>query len=174
MNRGTPVVSNAGPLITLAKLNLLHLLRELYGRVHIPRSVYEETVVEGMRQGYEDARTLHLFLDQIGWKPEEVDLAGVPADLQQAHLDRGERDTVAMALTLGNGLVLADETAAREAARAFRLPVRGSLGVLIEAYQRSLIDADQLRLYFAELARRQDIWVNRRLVEHLLREVLGD
>lgn len=169
----TQVVSNAGPLIALAKLNLLHLLRDLYGRVHIPRSVYEETVVEGMHQGYEDARTLLLFLEQMGWKPEDVDLVAIPADLQQAHLDRGERDTVAMALTLGNALVLADETAAREVARVCGLVVRGSLGILIEAYRRDLIDADQLRLYFAELARRQDIWVNRRLVERLLRDVLG-
>lgn len=49
MNAGSPVVSNAGSLIVLAKLNLLHLLKELYGRVHIPRSVYDETVTEGLR-----------------------------------------------------------------------------------------------------------------------------
>ena len=44
------------PLMALAKLNLLHLLKALYGRVYFARSVYDETVVEGMRQGYEDAR----------------------------------------------------------------------------------------------------------------------
>jgi predicted nucleic acid-binding protein len=33
------VVSNAGPLMALSKLNLLHLLKELYGFVHVPRSV---------------------------------------------------------------------------------------------------------------------------------------
>ena len=34
-----PVVSNAGPLMVLAKLNVLHLLKQPYGRVHFPRSV---------------------------------------------------------------------------------------------------------------------------------------
>jgi len=35
MSASVPVVSNAGPLMVLAKLNLLHLLKVLYGYVHI-------------------------------------------------------------------------------------------------------------------------------------------
>ena len=174
MSASVSVVSNAGPLMALAKLNLLHLLKELYGYVHIPRSVYDEVVTEGMRQGYEDARTLYLFLNQMEWSPEDVDPAAIPADLQEAHLDRGERDTLALAVALGDALVLMDEMAGRKVARARGLTVRGSLGVLIESYRRQLIEADQLRLYFAEIARRQDIWVSQALVERLLQEVLGD
>lgn len=45
------VITNAGPLMALAKLNLLHLLKQLYGRIEFPRSVYEEVVVEGMQRG---------------------------------------------------------------------------------------------------------------------------
>ncbi len=30
------VVSNAGPLMVFSKLNVLHLLKELYGRVELP------------------------------------------------------------------------------------------------------------------------------------------
>ena len=56
MSKGGPVVSDAGPLVALAKLNLLHLLTELYGRVYFARSVYDEAVIEGMRLGHEDAR----------------------------------------------------------------------------------------------------------------------
>ena len=171
MNVSVPVVSNAGPLMVLAKLNLLHLFKELYGRVHIPRSVYDETVTEGMRQGHEDARTLLLFLNQVGWNPEDVDAAVIQAGLHEAYLDRGERDTLALAMALGNALVLMDETVGRQVARAQGLAVRGSLGVMIEAYRRDLIGADQLRLYFAEIARRQDIWVNPALVERLLGKV---
>jgi predicted nucleic acid-binding protein len=159
--------------MALAKLNVLHLLQELYGRVHIPLSVYDEVVTEGMRQGQEDARTLQLFLSQMEWSPEDVDPTVIPRDLQEAHLDRGERDTLALAVALGNALVLMDETVGRRVARARGLAVRGSLGVLIEAYWRRLIGADQLRLYLAEIARREDIWVSRALVERLLWEVLG-
>jgi predicted nucleic acid-binding protein len=38
------VLSNAGPLMALGKLNRLDLLTELYEQVQIPRAVYTETV----------------------------------------------------------------------------------------------------------------------------------
>jgi hypothetical protein len=160
--------------MALAKLNLLHLLWELYSRVHFAMTVYEETVVEGVRQGYEDAETLRSFLGQMGWRPQQVGSEEMPAALLEAHLDRGEQDTLALAISLNSRLVLMDETAGRQLAREQGLAVRGSLGVLIEAYRRELISADQLRLYLGETARRQDIWVNRALVERLLHEVFGD
>jgi predicted nucleic acid-binding protein len=52
--------------------------------------------------------------------------------------------------------------------------VRGSLGVLIQAYRQKLIEADQLRLYFTEIADRHDIWISRVLVDRLQRDVLKD
>lgn len=173
MNGPLPVILNAGPLMALAKLNALHLLQKLYGQVLIPRSVYDEVVLEGLRQGYEDARTLHLFLAQVQWNPVDVDRALIPQDLLQAPLDRGERDTLALAVEMGGALVLMDETVGRKAARARGLPVRGSLGILIEAYRRGLIEDGQLRLYFDAMAHRQDIWISPALAARLLSDVLG-
>jgi len=66
------VITNAGPLMALAKLNLLHLLKDLYGRVHFARSVYDEVVVQGIRQGFEDAHVLQQFLHQEGWEPTVI------------------------------------------------------------------------------------------------------
>jgi predicted nucleic acid-binding protein len=177
-----PVISNAGPLMVLAKLNVLHLLQQLYGRVRFPRSVYDEVVVEGMRHGYPDAATLHIFLNQMEWAAEDVDPpsedrglppALMPTDVRSSHLDRGERDVIALALSLGRCRVLIDEAAGRRMARAYGLDVKGSLGVLIEAYHRHILDADRLRLYFAQIARQRDIWINPALVERVARELLG-
>jgi uncharacterized protein len=168
-----PVACNAGPLIALAKLNLLHLLKELYGRVRFSQSVYDEAVTEGIRQGYEDVGTLLTVLDQMNWRPEEVNLDEVPDHLREAPLDRGEHDTVVLAIALGSNLILMDETEGRRAARAQGFTVRGSMGILVEAFRQSLISADQLELNLTEMARRQDIWVNPALAQRLLREVLG-
>jgi predicted nucleic acid-binding protein len=97
----------------------------------------------------------------------------MPVDLQQAHLDRGERDTLALAESLYGRLILIDETAGRQLARARGFVVRGSLGMLIEAYRLGLLSSDQFRLNMTEIANRQDIWVNPALVERLLHEALG-
>lgn len=174
MSDRAPVVSNAGPLIALAKLNVLHLLKELYGRIFFTQSVFDEIVTDGVRHGYEDARRLHLFFDQATWTSTQVHSADVPAELSKAPLDHGERDTLALAVLLNSELVLIDETVGRQMARSLRIRVRGSLGILIEAYHRHLLGSEQLRLYFAEMIGRQDIWINRGLAERLLRETLGE
>ncbi len=164
------VVTNAGPLIALAKLNLLHLLEPLYGKVQVPSAVYEEAVVEGMQHGFADAYTLRLFMQQKAWVP--VFVGEIPTDLQAASLDRGEQQAIALALAR-NGLLLIDEEPARQHARQRGLTVRGTLGVLIEAYRRGSVAADQLRLYFQQIQERDDIWISPGLCRRLLRETLG-
>lgn len=137
-------------------------------------SVYTEIVIEGMRQGYDDAYRLEDFFRVENWIPQEIDLETLATDLREAHLDAGERDTLGLALASSDALVLMDESAGREIARKHGVRVRGSLGVLVEAHQRGLIGPEQMRAYFAEMARREDIWVSRALVERLLREVFAN
>ena len=164
------VVSNAGPLIALAKLNLLHLLKSLYGFVRVPSAVYTEAVVEGMQRGFADAYTLQLFMQQHRWEP--VFDIEIPDDLQQTPLDRGEKEAIALAVAQ-NALLLLDEEQGRQQARQRGLAVRGTLGVLIAAYRRSLITTDQLRLYFRQIQERDDIWISSQLCQRLLQEALG-
>ncbi|MEN8218371.1 MAG: hypothetical protein ABFS56_18775 [Pseudomonadota bacterium] len=44
------VVSNTSPLVNLANIKQLNLLKELYGQVIIPQAVYNEIVVAGAGQ----------------------------------------------------------------------------------------------------------------------------
>lgn len=163
------VVSNAGPLITLAKLNLLHLLNQLYKQVYFPRSVYEETVTEGLRKGFADAHTLRMFLMQEGWEAAEV--KDMPDTLASLHLDRGELDSLALALATGD-LLLIDEEHGRKEARRHGVSVQGTLGILVEAYRQNLITSHQLRFYFGQIEKRTDIWISPSLCHRLLKEIL--
>ena len=164
------VVSNVGPLLVLAKLNVLHLLKNLYGQVYIPQAVYNETVVAGLHLGYEDAHNLRLFLNQVNWLPTVVK---VPDDVVALPLDRGEQESIAFALSQ-KALLLMDEERGRAAARQRGLTVRGSLGILIAAYRQSSITADQLRFYFEQIMNRYDIWISSTLCLRLLAEVLDN
>jgi len=165
------VVSNAGPLIALAKLNLLDILSKLYGRVHIPLAVYEEAVIAGMQRGYEDAFRLFSFLIDVGWEPEKV--TAIPQDLIASGLDKGEKESIALALEKG-ALLLIDEEEGREQARKRGLKVRGTLGILVEAYRHELLTSEQLRSYFQQIEEDEEIWISSRLCHRVLREVLGE
>jgi len=49
------IVSNSGPLIHLAKIDRLNLLKELFGEVTIPLEVKLEVVDRGKDEGMADA-----------------------------------------------------------------------------------------------------------------------
>ena len=60
------VISNATPLIYLAKIDKLHLLRDLFEHVIIPEEVYKEVVITGLKYGYFDAQTVKSAIEE-GW-----------------------------------------------------------------------------------------------------------
>jgi len=164
------VVSNAGPLMVFSKLNIMYLLKEIYGRVEFSFSVYRETGSIGTRRGFADAQILNSFLLQNEWKPvKDIEIS---EDLQIANLDRGEKESIALALSK-NALLLMDEERGREFAREKKLLVRGSLGILIEAYAKNLISEEQLRFYFQQISERKDIWINPDLCASLLERIFG-
>lgn len=167
----SPIVSDAGPLMALAKLNLLHLLKQLYGQVLFTETVYREVVVDGMQRGYPDASTLFQFLLQEAWRPTL--LTSVSPLILATALDRGEQESIMLAAER-RATLLIDEEEGRRAARSLGLSVRGTLVVLIEAHRGNLLDSDQLRFYFAEIGRRTDIWSSSALCHRLLKETLGE
>jgi predicted nucleic acid-binding protein len=51
------VVSNAGPLIVLAKIGRFDLLQSIFGRLIIPQAVYDEVAIAGAgRPGADETR----------------------------------------------------------------------------------------------------------------------
>ena len=55
------VVSDAGPLISLGRLDLLHLLPKLFAQVQVPNAVLEECMA---RPDNADAQRIRAALDQ--------------------------------------------------------------------------------------------------------------
>ncbi len=162
------VVSNSGPLMVFSKLNLLHLLKKLYGEVLFPKAVYEEVVVDGIKHGFEDAYSLRLFLKQNNWKPQEV--CEIHKVIASSNLDKGEKEAIVLALSK-KAMLLMDEELGRSIARQTGLKVKGSLGVLIEALHKNLINIEQLRFYFAQISMRNDIWISSKLCKQLLEKI---
>lgn len=58
-------------------------------------------------------------------------------------LDQGELDTILLAQELQVDRVLIDEKLGRKVARSLGLPVQGTLGLLLAAYQGGLLERDE-------------------------------
>jgi len=126
-------VVNSTPLIALATVGHLSLLRDLFDEVLVPTSVYDEVVGRGQgRPGAEavgDANWLTVREPEIA-SPFPAELMG---------LDRGEVDVILLAREVAADWALIDERLARRIAVAMGLPVKGTLGVLLVGYRLGLL-----------------------------------
>lgn len=164
----TTVLCNAGPLIALGKLNRLELLAEIYGQVQVTRAVYDEAVTQGLALGAPDARTIRLFWQAKDWPIIKVTAATLAAYQPPVILDPGETEVLALARTLPDVLVLLDDETARAEARRLKLRVRGTLGVLTQAYRSKILSFPEVELLLQEIAARPDIWISIKLCEQVL------
>jgi len=168
LNAMPTVLCNAGPLIALGKLNRLDLLADLYGQVEMTRAVYDEVVTQGLARGMSDALTVRLFWQRQRWPIVTVSQAVLDAYQPAIILDPGEIEVLALAQTLDDPLVLLDDEIARAEARRLKLRVRGTLGVLTQAYREGFLSFPQVELLIREIAARPDIWIGARLCEQVL------
>jgi len=153
----------------LGKLNRLELLAELYGQVQIPRAVYDEAVTQGLALGAPDARTTRLFWQAKNWPIIKVSTAMLSAYKPPVILDPGETEVLVQARALRDVLVLLDDETARAEARCLKLCVRGTLGVLAQAYHAGILSFPEVELLLQEIAARPDIWIGAKLCEQVLR-----
>lgn len=156
------VVADAGPIIHLSLIGHLELIPALYGRVAVPRRVYEEVVQsDGDLPGSEELRNATWAdLYQSDIRPEI-------SRLLESHLDSGEAAAIALALDLGANLVLSDDRQARLAAERLALRVQGTLGIMLQAHRQGQIS--ELASLLVEL-RSKGVWLSDKLIERVLRE----
>ena len=128
-----PVINNNSPLVGVLGLNLLFLLRDLYTEVWIPRAVEKEFLRK-------DPMVRRETLKNTPWI-KTVDLTDPQTAAVYVGLDDGETETLALANEHDARLVLLDEKVGRRKAKEIGLTVKGTVGILLEAKQKGLIDA---------------------------------
>jgi predicted nucleic acid-binding protein len=121
-----PTVSNSSPLIALAAIGQFHLLPALYDVVLIPAAVSAE------------------IQPSIPKRPDWLQLKplanAVPAVVGRRGLGAGEREAISLSLELSAKRVILDDRPARRLAQALGLKVVGTLGILLVAKRRGLIE----------------------------------
>ena len=142
------IVSNASPLIYLAKVGKLELLK-IFGEVAIPEEVKLEVVDRGKELGKVDAYAVERAIEE-GWiRVLKTELVDIPIELHPE-----ERAVLSLAKKLGVKEVLVDEKPARFAAKLFGFKPRGTIYVLLKALEKGLIDFDEFLNILNEMVKR--------------------
>ena len=129
-----PVICNNSPLVALWTLDLLFLLRELYTEVLIPEEVQDEFLATE-RPVRSEALKNALWIRVVTLTPP-LDDTTYPNVIH-----RGEATVFALAKQLSARLVILDDKDARGYAKRIGLPVTGTVGILLLAKERGLIEA---------------------------------
>lgn len=127
------VVSNTSPIINLACIGQLDILRQLYGAIAIPSSVYHEVAVTGI--GEAGSREVQ----ELDWIETKKITNRLQVVALQIELDKGEAEAIVLALELNAELLLLDERRGRAVATRLGLKSVGILGCLIDAKHAGLV-----------------------------------
>ena len=131
------IVADTGPLIALARIGQLDLLRRLYGEVLVPPAVVEELALGSGRPG---AALLERAVES-GWLVEQSASFKPATQEPTPSLGRGETEAIVLAAQKSPQFLLIDDARGRRTAHQQGLPTIGVAGVLLLAKGRGEIDA---------------------------------
>lgn len=131
------LVSDAGPLIALAKCGQLQLLARLFDVVHVPQAVVDEVLKGGH---WPETPILHQFLKQQ--TEIHADRENLLVQELRGDLHEGETQAIALASEL-SAMLLIDELQGRQVAQERGVQVVGTMGILLQAKRAGLIQRVQ-------------------------------
>jgi predicted nucleic acid-binding protein len=127
-----PVIINNTPLVALAALERLDILRNLYHEVLMPQAVYEEFIATDTANRLAILATMPWLKTVALRQPENIPYTD--------NLDRGEAEVLALAAETSARLLIIDERKGRRYAQQMGYIVTGTLGILLLAKKKGLIE----------------------------------
>ena len=160
------IISNSSPLILLAKMNKLELLKKLYREVSIPKEVHKEVILMGKQEGYADAFLIEKAINDFI----------VVKDLKEKHeeeatklhkiIGSGETGAIILAIKEKADLLLIDNLEPRKIAETQNIKCRSTPGILLEAYKKGIISHEEYTNSIKLLSK--IAWLSGDIVAHFL------
>jgi predicted nucleic acid-binding protein len=127
------IVCDSSPVIALALCDQLELLDKLFNDVLIPQEVYNESTKEGKEP------TPIIEKWAVGKVVEVIDCQKV--NVFNETLDKGESEAIVLYMEKSADYLLIDEKKGRKIAVTNGIKIIGSLGILIMAKRKGLIQS---------------------------------
>jgi len=156
-----PAAINASPLIFFSRGQQIELLRHFASRILVPEPVAEEILMRGP----EDitAKTL----DSTPWL-EVVPATPVPEKILEWGLGPGESSVLALANEHPGMEAIIDDLAGRKCAAHLKIPVRGTLGIVLVSKKRGVIPKARPVM---ETLIRSGLYISRPVLDEALKRV---
>jgi len=158
-----PVVTDISPLLNMAIVERLDLLRAFYAPIAVPEAVVQELRLDTDLPG---SAVLRTAVEQDSLRVYSVQ-SQFTSRLSDEGLHAGERAAIALALQQNVSHVLMDEREGRQAARRHGVRVTGVLGVLLRAKEEGRVGTVETLL--KRLREEADFWISDPLWKDVLR-----
>jgi predicted nucleic acid-binding protein len=143
------VVSDSTPLIYLAKIGRLNLLRGVFEKIYVPEAVFNEAVTQGKELNMSDA---FIIEKAVGiWIIKEPVEPKVDAEFRfldtNTKLGSGEKEALKLCKQLNAVYFIADDREARSVSRILNIKPIGTCGILIQTFrQASITEGEALQI----------------------------
>jgi len=159
-----PTISNTSPILNLAIVGQLDLLRQQFGQILIPPAVLNELKVDEERPGSLAIR--RAIADE--WIQVQPISNQALVQLLRQTLDGGEAEAISLTVELQADWLLLDERDARKVAKSLGLQVTGVLGILLRAKQSGALSS--LQSVINNLTQKADFRIAPDLLAKILQE----
>lgn len=156
------VIVNTTPLIALCHVGMLGILKDIYGEILIPQAVYQEL---SKKKESIFKKQVDASLDWIHVERIENQMA---KSMFKTQLHDGEVEVMILAKEKNADIVIIDDANAKKHAKYLKLPVTGTLGVLIKAKQEGYIS--ELKPIIQEMISK-NIYISENLMKLCLEQV---
>lgn len=150
------LAADSSALIALSLCNALQFLDVLFGEVKVPQAVFDEVTKKGKKESME-------LFDYLNDKIETVCMDDYV--ITDFSIFRGEYEAMALYKKLGADRLLADDKRARKLAKLNGINTIGSLGILLLAKEKGLIE--RIRPYI-EIIKESDIHIKKNVIDYAL------
>ena len=151
------IIADSSPIISLAIVDQIDLIEEIFGEVFIPEEVYNEIIF--LDKPY-SKKLRSIFESKVIQVKNQTAL-----ELLKDEIDAGEAEAIILALELEINDILIDDFKGRTRAELKGLNVYGTFGLLIEAKKKKLISNVKSLL---DKMIEKDIRISQNLYEHIL------
>ncbi len=116
------IVSDTSCLIALSKIGFLNILRDLFKEIIITKEVRDE---------FGSNLSEWIIIAEVKNKDKQIEI--------EKRLDRGEANSIAIALEIKDSTLIIDEVKGLNIAKSLHLDIIGTIGILLIAQKKDII-----------------------------------